>query len=125
MPVRGTGRSEWTLRQALCHAPIGAYGLAEASLAWRQLRPGRVAAARPDADPAARHRPIAAVGDAEVGIRLTRLLTGSAWAVVTGDEATGLRVEVPRVAYHRVVRMLAEAWRRTRVEVTGGDCDAA
>jgi hypothetical protein len=45
--------------------------------------------------------------------------------VVTGDETTGLRVEVPREAYHRVVRMLTAAWRQTRVEVTGGGCDPA
>jgi hypothetical protein len=113
-------QSHRTVRRALCHAPIGAHGTVEASLAWRQLRPGRAVSGRAAARDAARHLPIALTPHDEVAARLARLLTGVTWAVVTGDGASGLRVEVPRDSYNRVVRMMTAVWRQTRLEFIGG-----
>jgi len=113
-------QSNRTVRRALCHAPIGAHGTVEATLAWRQLRPGRAVSGPAAARSSARHLPIALTPHDEVAARLARLLTGVTWAVVTGDGASGLRVEVPRDSFNRVVRMMTAVWRQTRLEFLGG-----
>jgi hypothetical protein len=121
------------IRYALTEAPIGAHALVEAAFAWHQLRPaGHVHQTAPGGPALPRHLPVAETSCEEVAVRLARLLSGLAWAVLTdagadaqrrlsGDsgapprrEVRRLRVEVPQMMYHRVNRALTGVWRQAR-----------
>jgi hypothetical protein len=122
------------IRYALAEAPMGEHALVEAAFAWHQLRPalGPAGLAEPAGQALPRHLPVAETGCEEVAVRLARLLSGLAWAVITdaepevrlpGDSGSPprpgvrrLRVEVPRVMYHRVNRALTGVWRQARRE---------
>lgn len=108
------------IRYALAEAPIGEHALVEAAFAWHQLRPtlGTAGLDEPGGTALARHLPIAETGCEEVAVRLARLLSGLAWAVITEPPpergVRRLRVEVPRMMYHRVNRALTGVWRQAR-----------
>jgi hypothetical protein len=105
------------IRYALAEAPIGEHALVEAAFAGHQLRSalGAAGLGEPGGTALARHLPIAETDCEEVAVRLARLLSGLAWAVITDAGTEGrLRVEVPRMVYHRVNRALTGVWRQAR-----------
>jgi hypothetical protein len=123
-PATPASDADAAVRHRLAGAPAGPYAVLEAALAWHLLRPG---GARPDATPVrSRYLPIAETGQEDVAVRLARLLSVLAWAIVTeGGEGGQVCVEVPRMRYHRVIRALTAAWRDARCHAVDPDAAAA
>ena len=111
----------------LAEAPIGEYGVLEAAVAWHRLRPAGAEPVEPA--PTFLHLPIAETLSEAVAARVARLLSGLTWAIVTrvGDADAGgpqpavLRVAVPKIHYHRVLRALTAAWRTTKRQCRPGE----
>jgi hypothetical protein len=110
--------------RALADAPVGAYPMLEAALAWLERRPtgwnrlgiGLEQALKPVSGTApARHVTIAET-DSVIAPRLARLLSTLTWVTTTpvdvaGTAAEHTRVQVPAVSYHRLTRAMTGAWR--------------
>ena len=140
-------RPEDRAYRRLAEAPIGEYGVLEAAVAWHRLRPAEAQPVQPA--PTLLHLPIVETPSEAVAARVARLLSGLTWAIVTrvGDADAGptrdpaappsptrdpaapprgsqpavLRVAVPKIHYHRVLRALTGAWRTAKRQCRPGE----